>query len=188
MKLVSAQSKKTNNTNEIENIEYQVNFFEKLVELQKKLNVRFKNVILSADDMLNAKKLYCSLVKGYYYSYGVNLKKYFKLKYDAITPEILDLIHSKDPKVYAWQETKRIDLMGCQIEFIEVKYSTNVVFENLNELDKTLDYRFINGGKELYKIFLNPEEVEKQAIDEVVQNPRVLNIKNFNWDFTESNF
>lgn len=186
LEIVNPQPDKAVTNNEIENIEYQINLFEKLVELQKKLNVRFKNVTLSAEDMLNAKKLYCSLVKEDYYSYGINLKKSFKLKYDTVTPEILNLINSKDPKIYAWQEGKQINLMGCQIEFIEVKYSTNVVFENLNELDKTIEYRFINGGKELYKIFLKPEELDKHLIDEVIQNPRIINIKNFNWDFTEN--
>lgn len=168
----------------LEAIEYQINFFEKMAELQDVLGVKFENTDVTAEEMVLAKKLYCSLVKNSFYSLGIPLRESYKLQYEELNPEITELLTSKQPMLYAWHEENTRKLMGCEIAVIESKYSTKVVFQNLNEEERTLEYRFVDDGQEIYKIYILDEEANDELkIDKELQNPNIIELKNFDWDF-----
>lgn len=168
----------------LEAIDYQINFFEKMAELQKILGVRFENVDVTAEEMVLAKKLYCSLVKNSFYSFGKPLRESYKLQYEELNPEITELLASEQPKLYAWHKKSTKKLMGCEITVVESKYSTKVVFQNLNEEERTLEYRFVDDGREIYKMYILDEEGnEDLKIDKELQNPNIIGLKNFDWDF-----
>ncbi|MFP7257612.1 abortive infection system toxin AbiGii family protein [Lactococcus lactis] len=167
----------------LEAIDYQINFLEKMAELQKILGVRFENVDVTGEEMVFAKKLYCSLVKNSFYSFGKPLRKSYKLQYKELNPEIIELLESRNPKLYMWREMTTKVLMGCEITVVEVKYSTKIVFDNLNEAERTLEYRFLDDGREMYKMYIPDEErSDELKIDRELENPNIIEIKNFDWD------
>lgn len=172
---------KNEDNSELKSAEYHLSFFERMLELQNVFGVRFKNIPLSPKDIFLAKKLYCSLVMNSFYSFGNILKSSYKLQYEVMNSQIKELLESDNPMLYVWREKNRETLMGCELHFVEIKYSKNIVFDNHNENEHTIEYKFVNDGQEIYKISLDGIV----DIDMDLGSPKVIDLKNFDWEILE---